>query len=191
MVEVLDDTDDQKLAGQMDTLVMTGWTEMLHGRCDPALRHLRRGLEVSRHTGQSLVLADLFAASAYLRLGRLDEAATYADDAPEAASLVGSSEPRSLAEVVSAAVLMWRGDFAGALKTCEESVSWTIPALGAHRSAMVEILGQTLLLNGDPEGCVSKVLEAGGGPHLLGFEAPVPPDVVPAAGCRGTAPWVT
>ncbi|MFI7497674.1 BTAD domain-containing putative transcriptional regulator [Streptomyces sp. NPDC049687] len=177
VVEVLDDTDDQALAGQMDTLVMTGWTEMLHGRYDPALRHLRRGLEVSRRTGQSLLLADLFAASAYanLWLGRLDEAAAYADDALEAASLVGSGEPRSLAEVVSAAVLMWRGDFVGALKICEESLSSAGPAAGAHRSAMVGMLGQTLLLNGDPEGCVSKVLEAGGGPHLLGFEAPVRP----------------
>lgn len=177
VVEVLDDIDDQELAGQMDTLVMTGWTEMLHGRYDLALRHLRRGLEVSRRTGQSLVLADLFAASAYayLWLGRLDEAAAYADDALEAASLVGSGEPRSLAEVVSAAVLMWRGDFVGALKICEESLSSAGPAPGAHRSAMVGMLGQTLLLNGDPEGCVSKVLEAGGGPHLLGFEAPVRP----------------
>lgn len=177
VVEVLDDTDDQELAGQMDTLVMTGWTEMLRGRYDHALRHLRRGLEVSRRTGQSLVLADLFAASAYayLWLGRLDDAATYAEDALEAASLVGSSEPRSLAEVVSAAVLMWRGDFAGALKICEESLSPAGPAPGAHRSAMVGMLGQTLLLNGDPEGCVSKVLEAGGGPNLLGFEAPVRP----------------
>jgi DNA-binding SARP family transcriptional activator/tetratricopeptide (TPR) repeat protein len=177
VVDVLDDTDDQELAGQLDTLVMTGWTEMLHGRYDPALRHLRRGLEVSRHTGQSLVLADLFAASAYayLWLGRLDEAAAYADDALEAASLVGSGEPRSLAEVVSAAVLMWRGDFVGALKICEESLSSAGPAPGAHRSAMVGMHGQTLLLNGDPEGCVGKVLEAGGGPDLLGFEAPVRP----------------
>jgi ATP/maltotriose-dependent transcriptional regulator MalT len=108
-------------------------------------------------------------------LGRLDEAATYAEDALEAASLVGSSEPRSLAEVVSAAVLMWRGDFAGARKICEESLSTAGPAAGARRSAIVGMLGQTLLLNGDPDGCVSKVLEAGGGPHLFGFEAPVRP----------------
>ncbi|MFJ9154948.1 hypothetical protein ACIRP7_44535 [Streptomyces sp. NPDC102270] len=177
VVEALDDTDDEQLAGQMDTLVMMGWTEMLHGRYDPALRHLGRGLELSRRTGQSLVLADLFAASAYayLWLGRLDEAATYAEDALEAASLVSSSEPRSLADVVSAVVLMWRGDFAGALKVCEESLSLAGPAPGARRSAMVGMLGQTLLLNGDPEGCVSKVLEAGGGPDLLGFEAPVRP----------------
>ncbi|MET7451358.1 BTAD domain-containing putative transcriptional regulator [Streptomyces sp. NPDC005574] len=177
VVEALDDTDDQQLAGQLDTLVMMGWTEMLHEDYDPALRHLDRGLELSRRTGQSLVLADLFAASAYayMWLGRLEEAAAYADDALEAASLVGSSEPRSLAEVVSAAVLMWRGDFAGALKICEESLALAGPALGAHRSAMVGMLGQTLLLNGDPDGCVSKVLEAGGGPDLLGFEAPVRP----------------
>ncbi|MFI5820410.1 BTAD domain-containing putative transcriptional regulator [Streptomyces rishiriensis] len=177
VVETLDGTDDQQLAGQLDTLVMTGWTEVLHERYDAALCHLDRGLEVSRRTGQSLVLADLFAASAYayMWLGRLDEAETYADDALEAASLVGSSEPRSLAEVVSAAVVMWRGDFAEALKICEESLSPDGPALGAHRSAMVGMLGQTLLLNGDPEGCVSKVLEAGGGPHLFGFEAPVRP----------------
>ncbi|MFI5801140.1 BTAD domain-containing putative transcriptional regulator [Streptomyces sp. NPDC051677] len=177
VMEVLDDTDDQQLAGQLDTLVMVGWTEMLHERYDSALGHLGRGLELSRRTGQSLVLADLFAASAYalMWLGRLNEAATYADDALEAASLVGSSEPRSLAEVVSAAVLMWRGDFAGALKICAESISLAGPAPGARRSAMVGMLGQTLLLNGDPDGCVSKVLEAGGGPHLLGFEAPVRP----------------
>jgi DNA-binding SARP family transcriptional activator/tetratricopeptide (TPR) repeat protein len=177
VVEVLDDTDDQQLAGQLDTLVMMGWTEMLHERYDSALGHLGRGLELSRRTGQSLVLADLFAASAYAHmwLGRLDKAATYADDALEAASLVGSSEPRSLAEVVSAAVLMWRGDFAGARKICEESLSPAGPAPGSRRSAIVGMLGQTLLVNGDPDGCVSKVLEAGGGPHLLGFEAPVRP----------------
>ncbi|MEW2049461.1 BTAD domain-containing putative transcriptional regulator [Streptomyces sp. NPDC005476] len=177
VVEVLDDADDQELAGQMDTLVMTGWTEMLHGRYDPALRHLRRGLEASRRTGQSLVLADLLAASAYVHLwlGHLDDAAAYADDALEAASLVGSDEPRSLAEVVGAAVLLWRGDFAGARKICEESLSAAGPATGAHRSAIVGMLGQTLLLDGDPQGCVSKVLEAGGGQDLLGFEAPVRP----------------
>ncbi|MER6784053.1 BTAD domain-containing putative transcriptional regulator [Streptomyces sp. NPDC000658] len=177
VVEALDDTDDQRLAGQLDALVMTGWTEMLHERYDSALGHLGRGLELSRRTGQSLVLADLFAASAYafMWLGRLDEAAACADDALEAASLVGSGEPRSLAEVVRAALLMWRGDFAGALKICEESLALAGPAPGARRSAIVGMLGQTLLLNGDPDGCVRKVLEAGGGPHLLGFEAPVRP----------------
>ncbi|MGQ4358411.1 BTAD domain-containing putative transcriptional regulator [Streptomyces sp. SAS_272] len=177
VVEAVDDTEDQRLAGRLDTLVMTGWAEMLQERYDPALRHLGRGLELSRRTGQSLVLADLLAASAYalMWLGRLDEAATYAEDALEAASLVGSSEPRSLAEAVSAAVSLWRGDFAGALKICEESLATAGPTAGARRSAIVGMLGHTLLLNGDPQGCVSKVLEAGGGPHLSRFEAMVRP----------------
>lgn len=177
VLDVLDDADDEQLAGQLDTLVMAGWTEMLHERYDPALHHLGRGLEISRRTGHSNVLADLFAASAYsfMWLGRLDEAATYADDALEAASLIGSNEPRSLAEVVSAAVSLWRGDFAGALKICEESLAQSGPAPGGRRSAMVAMYGQTLLLNGDPASCVSKILEAGGGPELLGIEAPVRP----------------
>ncbi|WP_234390437.1 BTAD domain-containing putative transcriptional regulator [Streptomyces sp. MMG1533] len=177
VLEVVDETDDQHLVGQIDTLVTIGWTEMFLGHHDPALRHLGRGLDLSRRTGQSLMLADLFAASAYVLmwLGRLDEATTYADDALEAASLVGSNEPRSLAEAVNAAVSMWRGDFAGALKICEESLSQAGPEPTQYRSAILGMLGNALLLNGDPAGCVRRVIEAGGGPEMSAFEAPVRP----------------
>ncbi|MFC4508428.1 ATP-binding protein [Streptomyces vulcanius] len=177
VLEAVDETDDQQLAGQIDTLVTVGWTEMFLGRYDPALRHLGQGLDLSRRTGQSLMLADLFAASAYVLmwLGRLDEAETYAADALEAASLVGSNEPRSLAEAVNAAVSMWRGDFAGALKICEESLSQAGPEPTQYRSAILGMLGNALLLNGDPAGCVRRVIEAGGGPEMLAFEAPVRP----------------
>ncbi|MDX3692550.1 BTAD domain-containing putative transcriptional regulator [Streptomyces europaeiscabiei] len=177
VLEAVDEADDRRLADQIDTLVTIGWTEMFLGHYDPALRHLGRGLELSRRTGQSLMLADLLAASAYVLmwLGRLDEAATYADDALEAASLVGSNEPRSLAEAVNAAVSMWRGDFAGALKICEESLSRTGPEPTQYRSAILGMLGNVLLLNGDPAGCVRRVIEAGGGPELSAFEAPVRP----------------
>jgi DNA-binding SARP family transcriptional activator/tetratricopeptide (TPR) repeat protein len=177
VLEVLDETDDQQLVGQIDTLVTIGWTEMFLGHYDSALRHLGQGLGLSRRTGQSLMLADLFAASAYVLmwLGQLEEAATYADDALEAASLVGSNEPRSLAEAVNAAVSMWRGDFAGALKICEESLSRAGPEPTQYRSAILGMLGNALLLNGDPAGCVRRVIEAGGGPEMSAFEAPVRP----------------
>ncbi|MEV1068534.1 AAA family ATPase [Streptomyces sp. NPDC050263] len=177
VLEAVDETDDRQLVGQIDTLVTIGWTEMFLGHYDPALRHLGKGLDLSRRTGQSLMLADLFAASAYVLmwLGRLDEAATYAEDALEAASLVGSNEPRSLAEAVNAAVSMWRGDFVGALKICEESLSQAGPEPTQYRSAILGMLGNALLLNGDPAGCVRRVVEAGGGPDMLAFEAPMRP----------------
>jgi tetratricopeptide (TPR) repeat protein len=177
VLEVVDETDDRKLGGQIDTLVAIGWTEMFLGHYDAALRHLGQGLDLSRCTGQSLMLADLFAASAYVLmwLGHLDEAVTYADDALEAASLVGSNEPRSLAEAVNAAVLMWRGDFAGAVKICEESLSQAGPEPTRHRSVILGMLGNALLLSGDPAGCVGRVIEAGGGPEMLAFEAPLRP----------------
>ncbi|BBC36596.1 hypothetical protein SGFS_078900 [Streptomyces graminofaciens] len=177
VLEVVDEADDQQLVDQIDTLVTIGWTEMFLGHYDAALRHLGQGLDLSRRTGQSLMLADLFAASAYVLmwLGHLDEAAKYADDALEAASLVGSNEPRSLAEAVNAAVSMWRGDFAGALKICEESLSQVGPEPTQHRSAILGMLGSALLFTGDPAGCVRRVIEAGGGPEMSAFEAPVRP----------------
>ncbi|MFE2968246.1 hypothetical protein ACFXKC_32115 [Streptomyces sp. NPDC059340] len=177
VLEVVDEADDRQLVGQIDTLVAIGWTEMFLGHYDAALRHLGQGLDHSRRTGQSLMLADLFAASAYVLmwLGQLDKAVTYADDALEAASLVGSNEPRSLADAVNAAVSMWRGDFAGALKICEESLSQAGPEPTPYRSAILGMLGNALLLNGDPAGCVRTVIEAGGGPDMSGFEAPVRP----------------
>ncbi|MCX4854354.1 hypothetical protein [Streptomyces canus] len=79
-------------------------------------------------------------------LGQLDEAATYVEDALEAASLVGCNEPRSLAEAVNAAVSMWRGDFAGALKICEESLSPPGPEPTQYQSAILGMLGNALLL---------------------------------------------
>lgn len=175
VLEVVDEADDEQLVDQIDTLVTIGWTEMFLGHYDAALRHLGQGLNLSRRTGQSLMLADLFAASAYVLMwrGRLDEAAKYADDALEAASLVGSNEPRSLAEAVNAAVSMWRGDFSGALKICEESLSQAGPEPTQYRSAILGMLGNALLFTGDPAGCVRRVIEAGGGPEMSAFEAPV------------------
>ncbi|MDQ0578637.1 BTAD domain-containing putative transcriptional regulator [Streptomyces rishiriensis] len=175
VLEAVDEADDQQLVDQIDTLVTIGWTEMFLGHYDAALRHLGQGLDLSRRTGQSLMLADLFAASAYVLmwLGHLDEAAKCADDALEAASLVGSNEPRSLAEAVNAAVSMWRGDFAGALKICEESLAQAGPEPAQYRSAILGMLGNALLLTGDPAGCVRRVIEAGGGPEMSAFEAPV------------------
>ncbi|MEU3554815.1 BTAD domain-containing putative transcriptional regulator [Streptomyces fragilis] len=175
--EAIDEADDQHPADRIDTLVTVGWTEMFLGHYDPALRHLRQGIDLSRRTGQSLMLADLLAASAYVLMwrGHLDEAVRYANDALEAACLVGSDEPRSLAEAVHAAVSMWRGDFAGARKICEESLTQAGLEPARHRSAILGMLGNVLLLDGDPVGCVRRVTEAGGGPGMPAFEAPVRP----------------
>ncbi|GAA0587516.1 hypothetical protein [Streptomyces crystallinus] len=174
-LSALDSTEES--ADWLNTLVTIGWTQMFQGRYDAALHQIDRGLDVCRRTGRGTLLADLLEARAYvyLWLGRLDEAAACAQDALEAAALVGSDEPCSLAESALAAVHLWRGDAPGALRICQESLSRTSTDPGSRRATVTGLLGQALLLTGDPEGCVRAVLDGGGGPGLTGYEAPLRP----------------
>jgi tetratricopeptide (TPR) repeat protein len=68
VLETLEDTDDERLAPHIDLLAVTGWTQMFLERHDAALQHLGRGLRLCRRTGHTTMLADLFAASAYVLL---------------------------------------------------------------------------------------------------------------------------
>ncbi|MFG2129205.1 BTAD domain-containing putative transcriptional regulator [Streptomyces sp. NPDC048751] len=160
-------------------LSVIGWTELLYARYDSALHHLDQGLELSRRTGNSLMLSDLFAASAHvhLLLGHLDEASRCAEEALEAASMVGSEEASSFAAGVLAATRLWRGDYAADDALFEKLVTslHTDDAAepGRVRSVALGILGQAMLFNGDPDGCVRTVTRAGGGHDLARFEAPM------------------
>ncbi|MGY4743845.1 BTAD domain-containing putative transcriptional regulator [Streptomyces sp. ATMOS53] len=162
----------------IEALSVLGWTELLHARYDSALHHLDQGLELSRRTGNSLLLSDLFAASAHvhLLLGDLDEASRRAQEALEAASMVGSEEASSFAAAVLAATRLWRGDYATDDSLFEKLVTSLHTAdcsePGRVRSVALGILGQAMLFNGDPDGCVRTVTRAGGGPDLPRFEAP-------------------
>ncbi|MCX5262456.1 BTAD domain-containing putative transcriptional regulator [Streptomyces sp. NBC_00199] len=162
----------------IEALSVIGWTELLHARHDSALHHLDQGLELSRRTGNSLLLSDLFAASAHvhLLLGNLDEASRCAEEALEAASMVGSEEASSFAAGVLAATRLWRGDYATEDSLFEKLVTSLHTAddcePGRVRSVALGILGQAMLFNGDSDGCVRTVTRAGGGPDLPRFEAP-------------------
>jgi DNA-binding SARP family transcriptional activator/tetratricopeptide (TPR) repeat protein len=176
LVETLDGAHSER-PEYIDALSVMGWTELLHARCDSALHHLDQGLELSRRTGNSLLLSDLFAASAHVHvlLGHLDEAGRCAEEALEAASFLGSEEASSFASAVLAATRLWQGDYTTAAAIFEKLKLHPYPADGSEptwsRSVALGILGQTMLFNGDPEGCVRTIVRAGGGPDLLKFEA--------------------
>ncbi|MEU6257050.1 BTAD domain-containing putative transcriptional regulator [Streptomyces sp. NPDC047043] len=162
----------------IDALSVIGWTELLLGDYDSALHHLDQALELSRRTGNSLLLSDLFAASAHvhLLLGNLDDASRCAEEALEAASFVGSEEASSFASAVLAATRMWRGDNATDNSVLEKLVV-SLRAVDDSeptpvRSVALGILGQAMLIDGDPDGCIRTVTRAGGGPDLPRFEAP-------------------
>jgi DNA-binding SARP family transcriptional activator/tetratricopeptide (TPR) repeat protein len=162
----------------IDALSVIGWTELLLARYDSALHHLDQGLELSRRTGNSMLLSDLFAASAHvhLLLGNLDDASRCAEEALEAAAFVGSEEASSFASAVLAATRMWQGDYAADHSILEKLIISLRAADDSEpapvRSVALGILGQAMLFDGDPDGCVRTVTRAGGGPDLPRFEAP-------------------
>ncbi|MFG2463069.1 BTAD domain-containing putative transcriptional regulator [Streptomyces sp. NPDC048523] len=172
-LRVLDDCEDRHLLTHLDAFMLVGWTEILQRRYRAALRHLDRGLVLARRTGQNYLLTELLIATAFahLWLGDLDEAASHADDALEAALLLGTSEPRAMAMAVEAAVSLWRGRFPEALKICEEAAAAHLGDPSTQAVALVGLLAQARLLCGDPAGCVHTLLDGGGGPELSRFEA--------------------
>ncbi|WP_432152882.1 BTAD domain-containing putative transcriptional regulator [Streptomyces tricolor] len=175
----LEQLADEELQDHLGTCVTVGWSQMLWGHHHAALRTLDRALRMSYRTGHHVLLCDLFAAAAYayLFLGRLDEADAHAEDALEAASFTGSDEPSSLAGAVKAAVRLWRGQVEEARRICTSMV----PSQGSDRgpstarAVALGVLGQTMLLTGDPDGCAALTLRAGGGVDLGRFEAPMRP----------------
>jgi hypothetical protein len=51
-ITLLDELADSELASRLDAAFYLGWAEFLTERFDDAVRHLERGIAVSRATGQ-------------------------------------------------------------------------------------------------------------------------------------------
>jgi ATP/maltotriose-dependent transcriptional regulator MalT len=173
-VRMIDRAQDKMLMGQLESILRAGWTEVFLERYDDAVRHLTRGLELARVSGRSYLLADLLVGLAYACMwtGRLDEASRYADEAFEAAVLVGSDELRTMAAGVVVAVLLWTGEAANALRAAEKTVSEMGSAAGRGPTIAAGMLAQAKLQTGDAAGARSTLLDIGGGETLPHLEFP-------------------
>lgn len=173
-VRMIERAQDKMLTGQLESILRAGWTEVFLERHDDAVRHLTRGLELARAGGRSYLLADILVGLAYACLwtGRLDEATRHAEDAFEAALLVGSDELRTMAAGVGVAVAMWTGEPANALRAAEKAVSEMGSAAGRGPTIAAGMLAQAKLLTGDPAGARSTLLDIGGGETLPQLEFP-------------------
>ena len=87
----LDALDDGALAGRLDTAYYLGFGEFFCEHYDDAIRHFRRGIAVSRASGQGQFVIVMTVGLAYALevRGRLAEAAEHADAAVEGARLLG------------------------------------------------------------------------------------------------------
>jgi DNA-binding CsgD family transcriptional regulator/tetratricopeptide (TPR) repeat protein len=91
---LVDELTDEELATCVDAALNIGWAEHLVYRFDAATRHVERGLEVARATGQGQLLMPMTLCQVAVRglQGRLREASDLVESAVEAGRLSGLAQ---------------------------------------------------------------------------------------------------
>jgi DNA-binding CsgD family transcriptional regulator len=122
---LLDALPDDQLAMRIDAAYYLGFAEYFVERYDDSIRHLRRGINLSRASGQGqfVVPMQLGLAHGLDVRGRLAEAAETADAALEAARLAGNRQLIGWALVADAWVAASAGDVDHARASGEEAIA--------------------------------------------------------------------
>jgi ATP/maltotriose-dependent transcriptional regulator MalT len=167
--EIVGALSDDQLAGRLDALLLLGWVGRVIERYDDGLRHLERGLAISRATGQGFLYVPLLLGVGMIRLwqGRLTEAAGLAEDAIDVARLSRNDQSLTWALGLRAWVATRSGDLALALSAGEEAITIDAGLSDHYYSVFVRcVLAETRLEAGEPARCAKELVAAAGGPEL-------------------------
>jgi DNA-binding NarL/FixJ family response regulator len=162
---ILDGMLDGEFTGGLDALEWIGWSEVLLGRWDDALRHFSKGVTFAAAAGLRLILPHLLVGQVYVlrSRGRLVEAQAAAEHAVHLAEQSGSPE-----QLVSAhAMRSWTESILGwsdqALRNATIATSQPDDAASGWGGTLaLRVLAEARLMAGDPEGCLGLVSKAGG-----------------------------
>ena len=169
---LLDGLDDGALAGRLEAPYYLGFAEYFCERYDDAIRHLRRGIAVSRAVGQGQFVVPMMVglSSALWIRGRMAEAVELAEDAGEAARLAGNDQLAGWALVAEAIAAASLGDLERALAAAEEAVALVrdLDDSVLTRATQAHVTW-VWLVAGRPERCLEAV-PALGGPELPWIE---------------------
>lgn len=168
---LVDGLSDADLVPHVEVLAQLGWAEVLTDRPADAARHLRRGLDLARRSGQSHLLPHLVLGEGFRLLwtGSLVAAATAAREAAAAARTLDNRDLLGLALALEAGAAQWQhgvrdADLAVDLATLAVRAG-EYPRTWWHCSAAM-VLSQTLLAAGRFAECRRTVVEYGGGEDL-------------------------
>lgn len=164
--EIVAALPDEQLAGRLDALILLGWVARAVERFDDGLRHLERGLAISRATGQGSLYVPMLLGVGMIRLwqGRLAEAAASAEDAVDVARLSRNDQSLTWALGLQAWVATRSGDLALALQAGEEAIALDAGISEHYYSVFARcILAETRLEAGEPARCTEELLAAAGG----------------------------
>ena len=122
---LLGSLSDERLAERLDAPYYLGFGEYFCERYDDAIRHLRRGIAVSRAAGQGQFVAPMMVGLAHALevRGRLAEALDTAEGAVEAGRLAGNRQLTSWALVAEGWIAAVTGDLRRAGAAAEEAVA--------------------------------------------------------------------
>ena len=168
----LDALDDGALASRLDTAYYLGFAEFFCERYEDAIRHLRRGIAVSRASGQGQFVIGMTIGLAHALevRGRLAEAAEHADTAVEGARLWGNRQMLCFALTADAWVSALRGELPRARSAGAEAMALLdgLDESVLSRATRVHVAAAQLEA-GEPEGCLA-AMSAGGAPEFPGVE---------------------
>lgn len=175
---LVDGLTDGELARQLDTVVWLGWAEQCLERYDAARRHLERGLFLARATGQNHLRTYLLVGhgTTLRRQGQLREAADNLAEAQESGQLVRSPALHALTMAMRCRMATLTGDLDQALCLGEEACRLAGPADDWLSVLALAFFAHARLLAGDPRGCVSILVDAGGGADLPMLPLPSRPE---------------
>jgi DNA-binding NarL/FixJ family response regulator len=160
----LDALSDERLAGRIDAAYYLGFAEFFCERYEDAIRHLRRGIGLSRAAGRSQFLVPMMVGLAHAleTRGHLREALETAEAAVEAARMTGNRQVASWALVSEGWTAAMVGDLTRAAAAAEEAVALladldeSVLTLATHAHAAV-----VLLEAGHAERCLEEMHRSG------------------------------
>ncbi|MGW3151541.1 LuxR C-terminal-related transcriptional regulator [Streptomyces sp. NPDC001177] len=169
--ELIDAATDSTVLTNLEAIYQVGLTEANLVRLTDAQRHLTRGAELSRRTGQRYILPPTLKALAdvQLRSGDLRGALATLDEADHHAGRGGSPGTRAVILLLRALALLWQADPRD-VGDVRELAEQAVDAVSDHTAAWAVdvrcLHAEIVLLTGDPARSRWILLDAAGGPEL-------------------------
>lgn len=172
--DLIDAASDSTLLTNLEAVHQLGLAEGIMGRFADAERHLARGAELSRRTGQTYVQREVLTslANAQLRSGNLRGALVTLDESARHGASLGGSVVRAVIENLRAETLYWLGrpgDTQEAIASAERAAGIAEGSPYAWAVSVRCFHAEFVLLTGDASRARRLLLDAVGGAELSGL----------------------
>ena len=170
---LIDGLSDDELALRVDACHWLGWCEHLLDHYADSVRHMQRGIAISRRTGQGHVLAPMTIGLVIANCwqGELAQAWPHAEDAVEIAHLSGSDQLMAWAQTMCCWVAGRRGDLELAVAAGEEALRVSEQVTRGPYTIVASCwLADAMIESGSPQRALDVLLAAIDGPELPGVE---------------------